>query len=100
MSAPQSAEPLLVEQRRRWRAGERVLVEGELETQPTLRSTPEVVLDLIYNELLLREEDGETPRLEEYLGRFPELAAPLQLLFEVDRALLSQDLLHLPLAKD
>jgi serine/threonine protein kinase/WD40 repeat protein len=92
--------PLLVEQRRRWRSGERAHVEAYLHAQPALRTTPEAILDLIYNELLLREEDGETPRLEEYLARFPELAAPLRQLFEVDRALLSQGLLSLTLAKN
>ncbi len=29
------------------------------------------LLDLIYNEVVLREEDGESPELDEYLRRFP-----------------------------
>src|SRR5262249_21062829 len=44
-------------------------------------------LDLLYNEVLLRQERGETPSLDEYLGRFPHLAEPVGLLFEVDRCL-------------
>ena len=29
------------------------------------------LLDLIYNEIVLREADGESPQLDEYLNRFP-----------------------------
>jgi serine/threonine protein kinase len=47
----------------------------------------------VYNEILLREERGETPRLEEYLQRFPQFAAQLKPLFEVHRALESGSLL-------
>ena len=44
--------------------------------QPELRADPEAVLDLIYNEIVLREEAGESPRLEEYLRRFPDAGPP------------------------
>jgi putative methionine-R-sulfoxide reductase with GAF domain len=80
-------DQILREQRRRWRQGERVLVETYRDEQPALCSAREVLLDLIYNEILLREEDGERPRLEEYQQRFPQLAEELVLQFEVDRAL-------------
>jgi serine/threonine protein kinase/tetratricopeptide (TPR) repeat protein len=66
---------LMGEQRERWRRGERVLVESYLERHPTLRSDPDGVLDLLYNEFVAREECGETPRPEEYCERFPHLAA-------------------------
>jgi tetratricopeptide (TPR) repeat protein len=66
---------LLGEQRERWRRGERVLVESYLERHPTLRSDPDGLLDLMYNEFVAREECGETPRPEEYCERFPDLAA-------------------------
>ena len=47
----------------------------------------EQVLDLLYYEVMLREEFGEAPRVEEYLERFPQLAGPIRDLFEVHRAL-------------
>jgi eukaryotic-like serine/threonine-protein kinase len=78
---------VLRHQSRAWRRGERAAVEDYLAQQPGLRADAEAVLDLIYNEVLLREEDGESPRLEEYLGRFPELAPQLRLQFEVEGAL-------------
>ena len=81
---------VLHEQRQRWRQGERVLVEAYLEKQPTLRSDRGITLDLIYNEILLREEDGDKPLLDEYRQRFPTLAGELTMQFEVDRALDSE----------
>jgi eukaryotic-like serine/threonine-protein kinase len=78
---------LLDEQRRRWRQGERVLVENILTRLPALRADRAIVLDLIYNEIVLREQDGERARQEEYLRRFPHLSQELTLQFEVDRFL-------------
>jgi hypothetical protein len=77
---------LLADQQERWRRGERVLAESYLAQWPTLRTDEERALDLIYQEVLLREEAGEAPALAEYQGRFPQWAEPLQLLFEVHRA--------------
>jgi serine/threonine protein kinase/tetratricopeptide (TPR) repeat protein len=71
------------EQRRRWEDGERVLVETYVQRHPALHSDAEQLLDLVYHEVLLREEYGEVPRLEEYLERFPHLAGPLRQQFEV-----------------
>jgi tetratricopeptide (TPR) repeat protein/tRNA A-37 threonylcarbamoyl transferase component Bud32 len=78
---------VLKHQRRAWRRSEAVPVEAYLEQQPALRADAQAVLDLIYNEIVLREESGESPQLEEYLRRFPELAAELALQFEVERAI-------------
>ena len=75
------------DQRRRWGQGERVPVEFYLEQNPTLGVDPEAVLDLILGEVILREEAGERPRLDEFLGRFPHLEVPLRLQFEVHQAL-------------
>ena len=47
------------------------------------------LLDLIYNEVVLREEDGESPELDEYLERFPRYAEDLRAQFDVHRALQS-----------
>jgi hypothetical protein len=78
---------LLDEQARCWRRGERVLVEVYLTRQPALRDQPEAVLDLIYQEILLRQEREEAPVLEEYLGRFPRWTRELRAQFAVQGAL-------------
>lgn len=84
---PVLLDQLLKEQRRRWRQGERAPVETFRDAQPDLCSARDVLLDLIYNEILLREEDGDRPQLEEYRQRFPHVAGELAKQFEVDRAL-------------
>ncbi len=71
------------DQRARWQRGERVRVEDYLERHPALRDEPETVVDLVYNEFLLRQQRGETPQPEEYLERFPDLAESLRRQFEV-----------------
>ncbi len=81
------SESLREDQRTRWRRGDAVRVETYLERCPELRDAPEAVLDLIYNEMVLRQEAGHTPELEEYLRRFPPFAEQLPLLFEVHCAL-------------
>jgi tetratricopeptide (TPR) repeat protein/tRNA A-37 threonylcarbamoyl transferase component Bud32 len=78
---------LMKHQRRAWRRGERAPVEIYLAQHPELRSETEVVLDLIYNEIMLREEVGESAPLDDYVRRFPELAAELRLQFEVEHAI-------------
>src|SRR5262249_1452374 len=55
---------------------------------------PDGIVDLLYNEYLLREKAGETPRLEDYLARFPQLAGPLRDQFEVQGALQSEQAGH------
>jgi tRNA A-37 threonylcarbamoyl transferase component Bud32 len=84
MSKP---DEILDEQRRRWSQGERVLVETYLQRLPTLGADRNVVLDLIYHEIVLREKAGERPEQQEYAQRFPHLSAELALQFEVDRGL-------------
>jgi TOMM system kinase/cyclase fusion protein len=78
---------LLLDQQSRWRRGESVLVEAYLARQPGLAGDGEAVLDLILHEVLLRRERGKAPLLGEYQRRFPHLAEPLALQFEVESAL-------------
>ncbi|AGA29367.1 protein kinase domain-containing protein [Singulisphaera acidiphila] len=78
---------LLIHQRQWWASGERALVETYLRQHPALRDDSEAVLDLIYNEMILREEVDDAPRLAEYLERFPELGPQLTLQFELEEAL-------------
>jgi hypothetical protein len=82
---------LIAHQRRCWRQGQRVSVEDYLARQPGLQADDQAVLDLIYHEIMLREEVGEAPQLEEYLRRFPHLDRPLRLQFEVEGAIRPAD---------
>jgi tetratricopeptide (TPR) repeat protein/tRNA A-37 threonylcarbamoyl transferase component Bud32 len=87
----QPADTILLrqDQCRRWQKGERPPVEDyltHLGGMPADRQA-EMAIDLIYNEVLLREQRGETPRLEEYLGRFPQYAVGLRRQFEVHHGL-------------
>jgi hypothetical protein len=92
----QLVEAVRADRRRRWEKGERVPVETYLQEHPCLAADPERVLDLVYDEVLLREEFGEKPLVEEYVGRFPQLAAQLQPLFEVHRAVAEGRLFNAP----
>jgi WD40 repeat protein/serine/threonine protein kinase len=86
------AEPgtiLLDDQRRRWRCGDRVPVEWYLAHRLNDEHDDERLLDLVYGEIVLREECGEQPRLDEYVRRFPQFAEDLRLPFEVHRAIRS-----------
>jgi YD repeat-containing protein len=83
---PHATQALLEDQSERWRRGERVPVEDLLAGRPRLWGDAEAVLDLITNEVLLRQQAGEAPLLEEYQRRFPHLAEPLRLQFEVEQA--------------
>jgi hypothetical protein len=78
---------LLAAQRQSWQRGQRTPVEDYLRQQPAIQTDTEAVLDLIYHEVLLREQLGERPQLAEYQQRFPSLATQLQSQFELDRAL-------------
>jgi serine/threonine protein kinase/Tfp pilus assembly protein PilF len=80
--------PLLqADQRERWQRGEHTPVESYLDERPALHSDPDGLLDLIYHEIVLREESGDTPRLPEYLRRFPHFADEIRRLFEVHQVL-------------
>src|SRR5262245_36502528 len=82
----------LEELRQGWARGERPPVEVFLEREPGLRHDRECALDLIYNEVLLRQQAGERPAVDEYVRRFPDLAGALRLQFEVEAALGNVDL--------
>jgi eukaryotic-like serine/threonine-protein kinase len=75
MSSPtpptELAAALRLDQRRRWRGGERPLAEEYLARHPELVGDAEAAVDLIFNEVLLREELGESPGVDEYRRRFP-----------------------------
>jgi serine/threonine protein kinase len=80
---------LLAEQRQRWARGDCVSVETLLQQHPALGNDTDALLDLIYQEICLREERGETARRNDYLGRFPHLATPLNAQFDVHQVIQS-----------
>jgi len=87
----QLAAVLRVDQRERWQTGEGVRAESYLHQFPAVQADPEHAVDLVYNEFLLREKQGERPALEEYLGRFPGYAAVLQPQIELHRAMAAEE---------
>src|SRR5262249_36863604 len=78
---------LLADQRQRWRGGDPGPGGAYPEGHPELGADTAVILDLIYQEILLRQERGEAPQAEEYQRRFPQWAEELALQLAVDRAL-------------
>jgi eukaryotic-like serine/threonine-protein kinase len=84
-------EPLSLVQHHRqcWHDGQRLSVEAFLQAFPLPSLDDDELLDLIYNEVVLREEHGESPELDEYLGRFPQYSRELRAQFDVHHALQS-----------
>jgi eukaryotic-like serine/threonine-protein kinase len=78
---------LLLDQNAHWLTSQRVRAEDYLRQDPDLRESPEVLLDLLCNEVRLREELGETPGVEEFISRFPDLEEQLRLQFAVQQAM-------------
>ena len=85
MSAPWAVADLIDEQVEKWTAGDRVPVERLLDQHAV--TDDEACMDLIYSELLLREERGEQPQAQEYLDRFPNLTAQISRQFQVHRGI-------------
>jgi serine/threonine-protein kinase len=87
LSATELLALVRADQDARWRRAERPLAETYLEKLPALRDDENLALDLIYSEVLLREAQGEKPRLEEYAQRFPHYADLLARQFAVHQLL-------------
>ena len=87
LSASQLAAVLRVDQRGRWAIGERVAAADYFRYFPALTDDPELAVELIYGEFLLREELGEAPALEEYQRAYPDHASRLAIQVELHRAL-------------
>ena len=76
------AHYLREEQRRRWQQGERVSVREYLHEMPELHEEPDLVFELIRDEVLLREEYKDTPpRPEDYLDLLPSHEVQLRAFF-------------------
>lgn len=50
---------------------------------PQRNVPPEIILELVQNEVFLRESAGEIPQLDEYQRRFPDLAGMLEVQWQV-----------------
>jgi serine/threonine protein kinase len=72
---------------RRWRQGERPLAEEYLAHYPEVRGDPEAAIDLIHEEICLREEHGVPAATPEILSRFPQWRAELEVLLGCHRLL-------------
>jgi serine/threonine protein kinase/Tfp pilus assembly protein PilF len=73
---------LAEELRRRWHAGEQPVLEEYLARYPQLAEKPEAAVELIYEELCLRQEHGQTTAAADLLRRFPQWREQLLVVFE------------------
>ena len=76
-------EDLRAEQRERWLKGDHVVAEAYFDLHPKLLAEPESALELVYSEMMLREEAGQKPQLDEYVRRFPQFAGQLPRLLPI-----------------
>jgi serine/threonine protein kinase len=72
---------------RRWRQGERPLAEEYLALHPELRDQPEAALELISEEVYLRQESGHQAAPADFLGRFPQWRRQVRALLGCHRLL-------------
>ncbi len=68
-----------------WQAGSTRLAEEWLDRHPEAKAKPELAVRVIYEELCLREEHGESVDLEELRRRFPQFRDALSLLLSCHR---------------
>jgi tetratricopeptide (TPR) repeat protein len=83
-------EVLLCELVDDWMAGTPRPLRAYLDRRPDLAGRREAVIELVNQEVVLRQARGETPRPVDYLAEFPEWTESLERLFEV-HALTSGD---------
>lgn len=85
-------ESALNRQREAWLAGVNPTI-ADLLSDTSLQDDTDAHLDLLYNEIVVREELGLEPTLDEYIERHPQLKDELQLHFEIHNAIKQQVLL-------
>jgi serine/threonine-protein kinase len=90
----QLLDALRVDQRRRWRSGQRVALDSYLRDFPCLNEDREALFELVYNELAIREDLGEQPDASQYATSYPDLADRLRLQLEVHQALCDDDFMR------
>lgn len=92
MPANSEIDRLIDKQQARWSARAPISVEELLATELADRDQTAVLasdqlVDLIYSEILLREEAGQQPTSGEYVTRFPHLSNAIERQFQLHRAL-------------
>ena len=87
IDAEKLVEILRDDQRQRWGTRQGVDVRTYLRWFPVLTQGSEPVFELLYHEWLVREYNGETPDLDDFLKGFPEFAERLRLQLAVHRVL-------------
>jgi eukaryotic-like serine/threonine-protein kinase len=70
-----------------WERGERPPAEVFLHGHPLLSAQPEASIRLIYEEVCLRQAEGDPVSLSELVGRFPQWQTELAVLLDCDRLL-------------
>jgi serine/threonine protein kinase/tetratricopeptide (TPR) repeat protein len=75
---------------RRWRLGERPLAEEFLHLYPHLWDQPEAALELVYEEIHLRQEYSQEISVEDFFARFPHWRRQVQALLECHHLLASR----------
>jgi serine/threonine-protein kinase len=94
-SLPWKLTLLLDQQSFDWQKGSATPIEAYLAKGAGLGDNPEVVLNLIYHEVLLRRRlGGEPPTVEEYIKRFPQLAEAIEVQFALDEAIPYDTTIH------
>lgn len=86
-------DSMLDRQRDAWLAGARPSID-ELLSGTNFHDDPEIQLDLLYNEIVIKEELGLEATLQECVERFPHLQEQLQLHFEIHHAMKQRALLE------
>jgi serine/threonine protein kinase/Flp pilus assembly protein TadD len=76
------SERLAQEMARRWQSGDRQLAEDFLARHPELLRQPEAAIDLIYEELCLRQQHGPPATAGELFRRFPRWRPQLEVLVQ------------------
>jgi serine/threonine protein kinase/Tfp pilus assembly protein PilF len=74
----------------RWRAGERPRADEFLDREPELWQRPEIAIELIYEEVCLRQEFGDEAAAADILLRFPQWRSRLEVLLDCQRLLEAQ----------
>jgi tetratricopeptide (TPR) repeat protein len=82
-----------------WHQGRRPQAEEFLARHPALSATPPAAVQLVYEEICLREEAGQKDAAQEVTGRFPQWRAELEVLLDCHR-LLQQPALAGPVFPD
>src|SRR5437868_6892445 len=93
-------EALAAEFSAAWRGGDRVPVEQFLAHHPELHDSTSETVRLIYEEVCLRQEFGESVRLDELTSRFPNLVKPLTVLLDFHQLVRTYAEPHFPEAAE